>query len=229
MSYFVDGQNSEDFLSETRILRRLLLGVLDLLLHRQRKESMCSFLDILKNLNGDSMINNLKESPLFRSSRNLISHIRIIQIGHVNHGIELEIRETLYSILKSRTETGQKIWFFSHLTSALDISSLFLSIITSKELYTYTNTDRHALLPASIFPFHQKTEVFYKSTEELGDMTDSDNDDVHENETNDDSMMTTAIGGIKYIRTPSSTKKKKEDVTLKDYYSYQLQIRPNEG
>ncbi|XP_074346593.1 uncharacterized protein LOC141685389 [Apium graveolens] len=35
--------------------------------------------------------------------------------------------------------------------------------------------------------------------------------------------------GIKYRRTPENTNKKRECVTLKDYYSYQYHIRPTEG
>lgn len=34
---------------------------------------------------------------------------------------------------------------------------------------------------------------------------------------------------IKYIRTTSNTARKRENVTLKDYYSYRFQIRPHEG
>lgn len=35
--------------------------------------------------------------------------------------------------------------------------------------------------------------------------------------------------GLKYRCTTSNTTKKRENVTLKDYYSYQLQIRPSQG
>nr|GMD95063.1 Type II (MIKC) MADS-box transcription factor [Ipomoea batatas] len=65
--------------------RRIILGMLVLLLRRLPKKLISRHLNLFQNLKGNSMIHNLEEPPLLRRLRDQVTHLRITPpVQHVN-------------------------------------------------------------------------------------------------------------------------------------------------